>query len=77
MLRLALACAVVVVVDVASGRPTDAIGRDVGMSASQIVDVNEGARIIRDAEDGRPDNLRGLRRLALSARRPTRGVTRS
>ena len=35
----------------------DAIGRDVGLTRSQNVDEAHGARMLQDANDGRPDNL--------------------
>ena len=35
----------------------DAIGRDVGLTRSQEVDEAHGARMLQDANDGRPDNL--------------------
>lgn len=35
----------------------DAIGRDVGLTRSQEVDAQQGARMLKDANDGRPDNL--------------------
>ena len=41
----------------AAANTLDVIGRDVGLSRGQAVEASEGARILRDAEDGRADNL--------------------
>ncbi|KAH8096157.1 hypothetical protein JL720_3509 [Aureococcus anophagefferens] len=57
MRGLAAAVVWVVALRPAAPSPTDAIGRDVGMDRSQRVPEHEGARIMRDAEDGRPEHL--------------------
>jgi len=54
LLRWVCAVAFLAVTD---GGYSDAIGREVGMSASQRVPDSDGARILRDAEDGRPEHL--------------------